>query len=209
MKAAGLAGPTAFEIETALAFLYFQEKHCDIVTPGNWTGRFTGRYQCDPHPVIEVIASISMDHMDCLGDTLEKSPGRRPGSSSPLPPWYRPSSSRRPPASLPIPAARKDCSLRTVDPAQLRDIHYGYDGQSFSYKTWETSRFVWPEATRFKTPPWRWRRWRLCGSGAITLSDEQVRAGLCNTIWRGRFTLLRRDPVVIIDGPQAPALPRS
>lgn len=32
MKTAGLAGPTAFEIETALAFLYFKEKHCDIVT---------------------------------------------------------------------------------------------------------------------------------------------------------------------------------
>ena len=31
MKAAGLAGPTVFEIETALAFLYFKEQHCDMV----------------------------------------------------------------------------------------------------------------------------------------------------------------------------------
>ena len=36
------------------------------------------------------------------------------------------------------------------------------------------------------------------------LSDEQVRAGMLNTVWRGRFTLLRRDPVVIIDGAHNP-----
>ena len=32
MQKAGLPSPTVFEIETALAFLYFKEKRCDIVT---------------------------------------------------------------------------------------------------------------------------------------------------------------------------------
>ena len=32
MQKAGLPSPTVFEVETALAFLYFKEKHCDIVT---------------------------------------------------------------------------------------------------------------------------------------------------------------------------------
>src|SRR5699024_3307384 len=31
MKAAGKSSPTVFEIETAIAFLYFKEQHCDFV----------------------------------------------------------------------------------------------------------------------------------------------------------------------------------
>ena len=41
MKADGLAGPTVFEIETALAFLYFREQGCDIVTLETGMGGLT------------------------------------------------------------------------------------------------------------------------------------------------------------------------
>ena len=37
--------PTIFEVETALAFLYFKEKKCDVVVLEAWRG--SGRYQCD------------------------------------------------------------------------------------------------------------------------------------------------------------------
>ena len=36
------------------------------------------------------------------------------------------------------------------------------------------------------------------------LSDEQVRRGLRDTHWRGRFTLLQSDPAVVIDGAHNP-----
>ena len=83
MKTAGLAGPTAFEIETALAFLYFKEKHCDIVTLETGLGGLLDATNVIRTPVIEVIASISMDHMDCLGDTLEKIAQQKAGIIKP------------------------------------------------------------------------------------------------------------------------------
>lgn len=61
-----------FEVETALGFLYFKEKGCDIVLLETGLGGALDATNVIQTPVLEVIASISMDHMDVLGDTLEK-----------------------------------------------------------------------------------------------------------------------------------------
>ena len=44
MLAEGLAHPTAFEVETALAFLYFKETDCDIVVLETGMGGTSGFY---------------------------------------------------------------------------------------------------------------------------------------------------------------------
>ncbi|RQV98596.1 hypothetical protein EH221_01645, partial [bacterium] len=60
-----------FEIITAIAFEYFSESKIDIAVVEVGLG---GRY--DPTnvvlPLVSVITSISFDHMDLLGDTLEE-----------------------------------------------------------------------------------------------------------------------------------------
>ena len=69
MQKAGLPSPTVFEIETALAFLYFKEKRCDIVTLEVGCGGLLDATNVITTTLMEVIASISMDHTDLLGDT--------------------------------------------------------------------------------------------------------------------------------------------
>ena len=55
--------PTAFEIETALGFLYFRESQCDVVVLETGLGALrTPPMWCKPR-FLEVITSISMDHM--------------------------------------------------------------------------------------------------------------------------------------------------
>ena len=75
-----LTNPTPFEIETALSFLYFQEKKCDLVVLETGLGGALDATNIIKTPVMEVIASISMDHMAFLGDTLEKIAAQKPGS---------------------------------------------------------------------------------------------------------------------------------
>jgi dihydrofolate synthase/folylpolyglutamate synthase len=68
---------TVFEIETAAAFLLFAEHPADALLLEVGLG---GRYDATnvvPSPVASVITSISMDHMDFLGDTLEKIAGEK------------------------------------------------------------------------------------------------------------------------------------
>ena len=70
MTAAGKAHPTPFEIETAVAFLYFAEEHCDIVVLETGLGGDTDATNIIRTPVMEVLVSISMDHMQFLGNTI-------------------------------------------------------------------------------------------------------------------------------------------
>ena len=64
-------GPSYFEFITALAFLYFYEKEIDICILEVGMG---GRWDATNivTPLISVITNISFDHMDYLGNTLNK-----------------------------------------------------------------------------------------------------------------------------------------
>lgn len=66
----GLEVPTAFEIETAAAFLYFKEKKCDYVVLEVGMGGRLDSTNIIRYPVLTVITKIAMDHMGMLGDTL-------------------------------------------------------------------------------------------------------------------------------------------
>ena len=62
---------TTFEITTALGFLYFAQQKCDVaVIEVGLGGRLDATNVVDP--LVSVITSLSMDHMNVLGDTLAK-----------------------------------------------------------------------------------------------------------------------------------------
>lgn len=63
---------TEFEKETAIAFTYFNEKKCDIVVLECGMGGETDATNVVENTLAAVLTPISMDHMDYLGDTLEK-----------------------------------------------------------------------------------------------------------------------------------------
>ncbi|MDE7061804.1 MAG: bifunctional folylpolyglutamate synthase/dihydrofolate synthase [Lachnospiraceae bacterium] len=68
----GRPHPTAFEIETALAFLFFQAENCDVVLLETGLGGSMDATDVISHPVCSVITSVSRDHMAFLGDTLSE-----------------------------------------------------------------------------------------------------------------------------------------
>ena len=68
----GLIHPTLFEIETALAFYYFKNKNCDVVVLETGLGGRDDATNVIVNPLASVITSISMDHMDYLGDTISE-----------------------------------------------------------------------------------------------------------------------------------------
>ena len=72
MENEGLNLPTAFEIETAIAFLYFEESDIDLVILEVGMGGREDATNVIKHPICTVFANIGMDHMQYLGDTIEK-----------------------------------------------------------------------------------------------------------------------------------------
>ena len=63
----GMEHPTIFEVETAMAFLYFYQKKCDYVLLEVGMGGRTDATNLIRKPVCSVITSVSMDHMQFLG----------------------------------------------------------------------------------------------------------------------------------------------
>lgn len=64
--------PTEFEAITAVAFLYFSRRSCDLAVLEVGLG---GRYDSTnliSSSVVSVITSISMDHMSILGNTIDR-----------------------------------------------------------------------------------------------------------------------------------------
>ena len=205
MQKAGLPSPTVFEIETALAFLYFKEKRCDIVTLEVGCGGLLDATNVITTTLMEVIASISMDHTDLPGDTLAKIAAQKAGIIKPD--TMVVSAQQKSEAAQVIEDTCKEqhCTLQMVDESKISNVHYGAEGQTFSYKEWENVAISLAGSYQLKNAALALEGVAALRKLGYALSDQQVREGLLHTAWRGRFTTLRRDPTVIIDGAHNPA----
>jgi len=72
MKDMGFDSPTEFEIITAIAFLYYYDKKAEYVVLEVGLGGRGDATNIIKDPLVSVITSISFDHTEILGDTLEK-----------------------------------------------------------------------------------------------------------------------------------------
>lgn len=72
MEAEHMALPTPFEIETALAYLYFYRNKCDIAIIETGMGGRLDATNIVKSPLVSVLTSISKDHSRFLGETLEE-----------------------------------------------------------------------------------------------------------------------------------------
>ncbi len=75
----GLLSPTEFDVVTAIGFLYFKEKNADFVILEVGLGGRGDSTNVIEKPLITVISSISYDHTDRLGDTIEQIAGEKAG----------------------------------------------------------------------------------------------------------------------------------
>ena len=71
MVEGGQEHPTEFEVNTALAFLYFFEEKVDLAVIEVGLGGLIDSTNVI-NPLISVITNVGMDHMDYLGNTLEE-----------------------------------------------------------------------------------------------------------------------------------------
>lgn len=75
-------GPTEFEFKTAMGFLFWRERACDAVAlEVGLGGRLDATNVVDP--VVSVITSISLDHREHLGDTVEQIAAEKAGIVKP------------------------------------------------------------------------------------------------------------------------------
>ena len=205
MEQHGLELPTAFEVETAIAFLYFKQVKCDYVLLEVGMGGRLDSTNVITHPVLSVITSISMDHTGMLGNTLGEIAAEKAGIIKESCPvvlaWQKPE------AMNVLLEKCKECHIEPIiaDPLQQYDPEWNIYGQRFSYKDWKQlhigliGQYQQMNAIVALEALWVIQEWEPL------LDDDAIRQGLLNARWPGRFEVILHKPLLIVDGSHNPA----
>ncbi len=200
MLSEGLRHPTMFEAETAVAFLYFLEQGCEIVVLEAGMGGRTDATNVIQNTLVAVLASISMDHMGFLGDTLfeiaeNKAEIIKPGcmvvSVKQMEEAERAVIER---------SKKVGCSVVVADADAAVHRKRGLFQQTFDYKEQESVEIALSGEYQFINAVAALEVVEALRKKGYQIPEEAVRSGLKETVWKGRFTVVAREPYVIVDG---------
>ena len=196
----GLPHPTPFEIETALGFLYFQEKKCDLVVLETGMGGLLDATNIVENTLVAVLVSISMDHMQYLGNTLETIAENKAGI---IKPGCRVvSTKQKEEAAKVIEAKAKEFAqeVRVANPENAKNIRYGLEKQKFDYGKWKKMEISLAGVHQIDNAVLALEVLDVLGEIGYPVKEDQIRKGMLETSWPGRFTVLGKKPYFVVDG---------
>ena len=209
MERDGLAHPTSFETETAVAWLYYVEKNCDIVVLETGMGGLLDATNIVRTTVLEILTSVSMDHMEFLGDTLAAIAGQKAGIIKPHTAVVSAPQEDEAMEVIEKICRDKECTLHTVDQGCLSDVVYGWDRQKLSYRNWKDVEISLAGRYQIQNAMTALEAVNALRELEYKIADSDVYEGMRETVWRGRFTVIRKNPAVILDGAHNPAAARE
>lgn len=196
--------PTEFELVCCIAFEYFKRKQCDIVVLEVGMGGEFDATNVIPCPEVAVITNIGLDHTDVLGTTIEeiaqtKSGVFKEGGNAVV---YRGVPSVE--AVFEKVCKEKNVSLKKADFDSLKLNSLDLFGQNFDCgdrkniqlpllgdHQLHNASVVLSIADTLKEKGWN-------------ISEQNIYDGIRDVSWPGRFDIVCRDPLFIIDGGHNP-----
>ena len=196
--------PTEFELVCCIAFEYFYRKKCDIVVLEVGMGGAWDATNVIEVPEVAVITNIGLDHTEYLGDTVEKIAETKSGIFKPHghAVVYRSTPSVE--AVYERVCAERDVSLRKAD----------FDGLVLKAHTLEGQVFDCGSRKNLVLPLLGDHQLHnasvvlsiadtLIGEG-WKISEQNIYDGIREVRWPGRFDIVCRKPLFIIDGGHNP-----
>ncbi len=190
---------TEFEIVTAIGFLFFREENCDIIVlEVGLGGRFDATNVIEA-PWASVICSISLDHTEYLGDTVEKIAAEKGGIIKPNCPVVV--YNGNPDGAVEVLRNRsKELNATFTMGERATVLSSDAMGNRFIYKDKEYAvslrgpHQVGNAITVLETLA------LLKKQGKITYTEEQLKAGLLNAYIPSRLDCIHQEPYIFIDG---------
>lgn len=200
MEAEGIGRPSSFEAETALAFWYFREKKCQLVVLETGLGGLEDATNIITKPLVSVLASISMDHMNFLGDSLEKIAGQKAGIIKEKCPVVALSGKPEVMKVIEKQASAMGSSLYIADPSLAVKVSHKIPYQTFDYEGFKRLKISLLGSYQIDNAILALKTIEVLNEQGFKVSEEKIRQGLEETIWPGRFMLLDKKPFIFADG---------
>ena len=200
MEAEGLPHPTQFEVDTALSFLYFLDKKCDIVILETGLGGLMDATNLIKTTVCAVIASVSMDHMTVLGSSLEEIALQKAGIIKEHCTVISCGQKDEAMQIIRQEAARHGCELRIADVNCAKGVKYGLTKQRFTYGSYKNLEITLAGQYQIANAVLAVETAGALTASGFSISEKALREGLFRAKWPGRFQIIGRNPLFVVDG---------
>jgi len=187
--------PTEFEVVTAIGMMHFAESGCDyVVLEVGLGGRFDATNVISV-PEVAVITSISIDHTDMLGDTVERIAYEKCGiiKQNGVVVAYADNADAVN-RLISDTAKEKNCKLTICDSSQIEPLKlepgntlFRYKGETYCLKMLGKHQ-IFNAVTAIEALK------------ALGIPDTAIKAGLFSTNFGGRLELISDNPTILIDG---------
>ncbi len=196
--------PTEFELVCGIAFEYFLRKNCDIVVLEVGMGGSFDATNVIETPEVAVITSIGLDHTEYLGNTLEEIAETKSGifKENGHAVIYRAKDSVE--AVFERVCWQKHNTLKKADFDSLLLQSHSLEGQIFDCGSRKGLQLPLLGEHQLKNAAVVLSIIDTLAENGWNISEENIRDGLRDTRWPGRFDIVGRDPLFIIDGGHNP-----
>ncbi|OON99822.1 MAG: hypothetical protein ATN35_10575 [Epulopiscium sp. Nele67-Bin004] len=191
--------PSEFELRTALAFEYFSQENCDIVVLEVGLGGRLDSTNIIDSPILTVITKIGVDHVSFLGNDIEGIAFEKAGiikNNCTCVVMKQPNNIVNIFENI---CSQKSAKLFLSEPNNIQVNSQTLDGLNISYKgnkfnvnligTYQTENI----AVVLKAV-------EVLNNIGYAVSDSSVYDGLKTVKWSGRFEVISKEPLFIVDG---------
>lgn len=196
--------PTEFDLNTAIAMEYFKRHQCDMVVLEVGLGGLLDATNIIEKPEVAVITAIGLDHTKELGDNIEAIAEAKAGIIKDNCDVVIYGRDNRVESIFKKVCKEKNARLYQPAYETLIRKQYSLEGQVFDYEKWNEITIPFLGSYQLYNAAVALKTIELLQKKGYSIEDSQVISGIKKTKWIGRFELLEKEPIFIVDGSHNP-----
>lgn len=196
----GMNHPTRFEVLTAVVLEFFKRKKVQFAILEVGMGGRLDSTNVIENPLISVITPISMDHNEYLGNTLKKIAYEKSGIIKDNRPVITTNLESEILDVIKEKAKSTNSKLTVIKSKEYEIINMDIDGIEFIYQNeiFNISMIAEYQVENAILAIETLRK--LSDNNLINISKEKIKEGINKAVWAGRFEIVKKNPLIIIDG---------
>ncbi|MBS4882042.1 MAG: bifunctional folylpolyglutamate synthase/dihydrofolate synthase [Peptoniphilus harei] len=194
-----------FEFLTIMAIIYFDREKVDITVlevgmggRADSTNIFTSREK-----LISIITSISMDHMEYLGNTIEEIADAKAGIITEKGLVLTTNKDPKILGVINREAEEKSAEIYYTKDLESEILKSDLKGIDFKVKLGEWEEFSLSQIGNYQVENALgaiYALYLLNKNGILKISTEKIRERIKTSTWKGRMEIVSKDPLIILDG---------
>ena len=199
---AGVRQASLFEIETAIALLWFKGSNVDYALVECGMGGREDATNVFDRPLLSIITSISFDHMQFLGSSLSQIAWHKAGIIKAGCPLILSENDPEVREIVAGEAEKAGAPLILIDSGSYRVIKESYDGNEFEYggQVLQTGMIGRHQISNAVTAIAAARQLLTATNMSSPALDQVVSRGIAEAFWPGRLEIISRSPLTYRDG---------